>query len=182
MTKYFNEVGMKKVMIYSLVAMVLSAVMIYATGELFNGKLDIPQVVGTDQAGASLEAVKKSNAMAERRMNNISKGLFIGIFLMQMVALVAGASVITAIKDEQATGAGLKLKKLDNAEIFMDLPLYLGLFGTVSSFIIMAVNPGASRLVAYSSTLIGIIISVVLRTSMLFPLRQRLVAEADKKA
>lgn len=173
---------MKKLMIYSLVALVLSAVMIYATGELFNGKLDIPQVVSTDQAGANLEAVKKSNALAERRMNNLSKGLFIGIFLMQMVALVAGASVISAIKDEPVTGAGLKLKKLDNAEIFMDLPLYLGLFGTVSSFIIMAVNPGASRLVAYSSTLIGIIISVVLRTSMLFPLRQRLVAEADKKA
>ena len=72
------------------------------------------------------------------------------------------------------------MKKLENADLFLDLPLYFGLFGTVSSFIIMSFNPQVSRLLAYSSTLVGIIFSVVLRLVMQYPIRQRFLAEMNE--
>ena len=74
----------------------------------------------------------------------------------------------------------MKMKKLENADLFLDLPLYFGLFGTVSSFIIMSFNPQVSRLLAYSSTLVGIIFSVVLRLVMQYPIRQRFLAEMNE--
>lgn len=169
---------MKKVFFYTIVAVIVSVVVIYGLGVLFKDKIDFPEVVRTDQAAAQLEVVKAANQATMQRMSKISKTLFVGIFLVQMVALVVGASVVGNIKEEESR-AQLKLKKLENADIFMDLPLYVGLFGTVSSFIIMAFNPQTSRLIAYSSTLIGIIISVILRTIMLFPLKQKLIAEVE---
>ena len=81
----------------------------------------------------------------------------------------------------------LKLRSLDNAEIFFDIPLYFGLFGTVSAFLVMTFSPQSSRLIAYSSTLIGIIFSLLLRLTLQYPLRRRLVradalaAEGDGK-
>lgn len=69
----------------------------------------------------------------------------------------------------------LKLKKLENADIFFDVPLYVGLFGTVSAFLVMTFSPQSSRLIAYSSTLIGIIFSLILRVVLLFPYRQKLL-------
>ena len=70
---------------------------------------------------------------------------------------------------------------LENAEIFFDVPLYVGLFGTVSAFLVMTFSPQSSRLIAYSSTLIGIIFSLVLRLIMQYPLRRRLINEAAEE-
>ena len=64
---------------------------------------------------------------------------------------------------------------VENADIFFDIPLYVGLFGTVSAFLVMTFSPQSSRLIAYSSTLIGIIFSLILRVTMLYPLRRRLL-------
>ena len=75
------------------------------------------------------------------------------------------------------SSAEMKLKQLDNAEIFFDIPLYVGLFGTVSAFLVMTFSPQSSRLIAYSSTLIGIIFSLVLRLSLQYPMTRRLVRE-----
>ena len=66
---------------------------------------------------------------------------------------------------------------MENADLFLDLPLYFGLFGTVSSFIVMSFNPQISRLIAYSSTLVGIIFSVVLRVTLQYPIKQKLLGE-----
>jgi hypothetical protein len=40
----------------------------------------------------------------------------------------------------------------------------------------MSFNPQVSRLIAYSSTLVGIIFSVILRLTMQYPLRQKFIA------
>ena len=73
----------------------------------------------------------------------------------------------------------IRLKKLENADLFLDLPLYFGLLGTVSSFIVMSFNPNISRLIAYSSTLVGIIFSVILRLVFQYPLKQALITAAE---
>ena len=67
-----------------------------------------------------------------------------------------------------------------NADTFLDLPLYIGLFGSVSSVLLISFSPQSSRLVAYSTTLIGIIFSVISRLGILYPAKQKILAEAAK--
>ena len=104
----------------------------------------------------------------------VSMWIFIFITLLQMVALWIGYAVVSGIRYSQDP-VKLKLRSLDNAEVFFDIPLYFGLFGTVSAFLVMTFSPQSSRLIAYSSTLIGIIFSLVLRLTLQYPLRKKLV-------
>jgi hypothetical protein len=168
---------MKKYYLYMAGVLVIAIAVVIGAWGVFHDKL--PESVQVTREAAELEVVRQAGDIVARRMDILSKSLFIGIFIIQLTALIVGASVVFNIKDENSSAA-LKLKKLENADVFMDLPLYVGLFGTVSAFIIMAFNPSTSRLIAYSSTLVGIITSVVMRTSMIFPLRQKLLSEADK--
>ena len=106
----------------------------------------------------------------------VSMYIFAVITVLQFAALATCIGVVSGIR----SGAGsteFKLKELENAEIFFDIPLYVGLFGTVSAFLVMTFSPQSSRLIAYSSTLIGIIFSLVLRLTLQYPLRQRLIAD-----
>jgi hypothetical protein len=112
----------------------------------------------------------------------ISMFLFAIITALQFLALAVGWIVISAIKRSTEI-AKIRIKQLDNAEIFFDVPLYVGLFGTVSAFLVMTFSPQSSRLIAYSSTLIGIIFSLVLRVTVQYPLRKKLiVAEAKEQS
>ena len=131
------------------------------------------------EAGPDSEA-----AMAERiRLTAlVSMYIFAVITVLQFVALGVGVYVVQGIRSG-ADSADMKLKQLENAEVFFDIPLYVGLFGTVSAFLVMTFSPQSSRLIAYSSTLIGIIFSLVLRLTLQYPFRKRLIAakaEDDK--
>ena len=108
----------------------------------------------------------------------ISMYIFAVITVLQFVSLAAGIYVVQGIRTGEG-GAALKLRQLENAEVFFDIPLYVGLFGTVSAFLVMTFSPQSSRLIAYSSTLIGIIFSLVLRLTLQYPLRKRLIAAKD---
>lgn len=112
-------------------------------------------------------------------MSRLSLYIFTGIIVIQFLVFFLGMTVLRFI-NRGNDSIEVKLARLNNADIFLDLPLYVGLLGTVSSFIVMTFNPQISRLIAYSSTLIGIIISVFLRTIMLFPLKQHLITEKTK--
>lgn len=113
--------------------------------------------------------------MSKQFCNQLSLYLFSAIVAVQVGALYTAIIVVGLIK-KNGDDPAMKMKKLENADIFLDLPLYVGLFGTVASFIVMSFNPQTSRLIAYSSTLIGIVISVILRTTVLFPYRQKLLS------
>ena len=132
--------------------------------------------VGNDvvgEAGPDTEA-----ALAERARTTalVSMYIFAVITVLQFVALGVGIYVVQGIRAGEGSAA-LKLKQLENAEVFFDIPLYVGLFGTVSAFLVMTFSPQSSRLIAYSSTLIGIIFSLVLRLTLQYPLRKRLIAD-----
>ena len=43
----------------------------------------------------------------------------------------------------------------------------------------MSFNPNISRLIAYSSTLVGIIFSVILRITLQYPLKQSLICASE---
>lgn len=114
-------------------------------------------------------------AMRDELAGRVAMFVFSGVTMMQFVALFVAIIVIGRLRDNTEMPADLKLKQLDNSDIFLDVPLYIGLFGTVSSFLVMTYSPTSSRLIAYSSTLIGIIFSLVLRLSLNYPLRQKLI-------
>lgn len=103
-----------------------------------------------------------------------SVALFGMIVVLQVFAALVAFNVFRNIKGSDGS-TKLKLKQLQNADIFLDLPLYIGLLGTVVSFIIITFSPNMGRLIAYSSTIIGIIVSVILRTILLYPYRQKLL-------
>ncbi len=85
--------------------------------------------------------------------------------------------IITKGIMKQAGNAAAKLKRLDNAGIFFDLPLYSGLFGTVASFMVISFSRESSLLIAYSTTLIGIVSSVFLHVALLYPAKRKLLSE-----
>ncbi len=127
------------------------------------------------------EVAENSEASIARRNLSaawVSMMIFSVITALQILALGIGFAVVSGIRHSQES-AKLKLRRLDNAEIFFDVPLYVGLFGTVSAFLVMTFSPQSSRLIAYSSTLIGIIFSLLLRLALQYPLRQRLISGSD---
>ena len=127
------------------------------------------------QAPAQQQAAPEVRADQEDFSGKVSLAIFIFITLLQVAAVGVGYVVVANIKHGNAN-VQLKLRNLENAEVFFDVPLYFGLFGTVSSFLVMTFSPQSSRLIAYSSTLIGIIFSLILRLALQYPLRKRLVA------
>ncbi|MCQ2379020.1 MAG: hypothetical protein MJ016_07450 [Victivallaceae bacterium] len=141
--------------------------------DIFSGNAVVGEV--SPESGASIAA---RGEIAAR----ISMTIFAAITALQVLAFGIGYAVVKSIRDS-AESAALKLVRLEAAEIFFDVPLYVGLFGTISAFLVMSYSPQSSRLIAYSSTLIGIIFSLILRISLHYPLRQKLEslkAESDK--
>ncbi|MEI8243416.1 MAG: hypothetical protein WCI17_09135, partial [bacterium] len=72
--------------------------------------------------------------------------------------------------------ATLKLRRLENLDIFFDLPLYCGLALTIFAFILISTfGAGVSRFLAYGSTFVGIVFAVIIRVVHLYPLREKLI-------
>jgi len=153
---------------------------IYNLSPFFRGLFE---GTGTAAAGAGAAAGGATMVGGDPEMamfySKLSFYIFSSIIVIQFTALFVAFRVFRGLKLSKEC-VELKLKKIENADIFLDLPLYIGLFGTVSSFIVMTFNPQISRLIAYSATLIGIIFSVVLRVALQFPLRQQLLDLANE--
>lgn len=130
-------------------------------------------------AELSPEQAAENVRIVTERAAHLSFFVMLFILLLQVFAFTTALLVFRGLS-KSVEAVSLKMKKLENADLFLDLPLYFGLFGTVSSFIIMSFNPQVSRLLAYSSTLVGIIFSVVLRLAMQYPIRQRFLAELNE--
>ena len=154
----------------------ISAGIIFLCVHFYRTSPDFKALFGGDGA-APLGAVEQARSLAARseKTSLISLGIFTGIIVVQILALFIAVYVIGNIRRSTETAA-VKLAKLGNADIFLDLPLYIGLFGSVSSFMIMSFSSTSGQLIAYSSTLIGIIFCTAMRMILLFPLRARLIS------
>ncbi len=143
---------------------------------LFEGDVTTPTQMASEndirEAAKNVEQINKTAA-------NLSFFILMLILVLQAIAFMMAAKVFSGLK-RSAEAVAIRLKKLENADLFLDLPLYFGLLGTVSSFIVMSFNPNISRLIAYSSTLVGIIFSVILRLLFQYPLKQALITAADE--
>lgn len=159
------------------VAFVITMILIFdkspALRTMFSG--DSGETIGevAQNSPASIAAKTKMAAW-------ISMLIFSVITALQFLAFGIGYVVVDGIKNNEES-LNTKIKQLDNAGIFFDVPLYVGLFGTVSAFLVMTFSPQSSRLIAYSSTLIGIVFSILLKLTMEYPFRQQLLRLTDKK-
>ena len=142
---------------------------------LFYDKMAMP-AGGGSEAEIPPELVAENVRQVTENAARLSFSVLVFILLLQVFAFLTALIVFRRLARSQDP-AVIRLKKLENADLFLDLPLYFGLFGTVSSFVIMSFNPQVSRLIAYSSTLVGIIFSVILRLTMQYPLRQKFIAQ-----
>ena len=123
----------------------------------------------------------KIETMSTEMGGKISLIIFTLILLMQVATLFVIAVIVHRISKLKDATLAQKEAAFQNADIFLDLPLYIGLFGSVSSFVLIAFSPQSSRLVAYSSTLIGIIFSVCSKIGFLYPIKRKLLLEEIKK-
>ena len=131
---------------------------------------------GTEVLGKA--DIRQSLAARSERAGLISLYIFTGIIILQILVLFVAAAVLRNIRKSTDT-AKIKLAKLANADIFLDLPLYIGLFGSVSSFMVMSFSSSSGQLIAYSSTLIGIFFCTGLRVLVQYPLKSKLISQAD---
>ena len=145
---------------------------------LFEGNVTAPTQAATEndirEAAKTVENINKNAA-------HLSLFIMIFILILQAFAFVTAAGVFSGLK-RSTESVAIRLRKLENADLFLDLPLYFGLLGTVASFIVMSFNPNISRLIAYSSTLVGIIFSVILRITLQYPLKQALICAAENES
>ena len=141
---------------------------------LFEGNVTAPTQMASEN---DIREAAKNVEQINRTAAHLSFVILTVILILQAVAFMLAAKVFAGLK-RSTEAVSVRLKKLENADIFLDLPLYFGLLGTVSSFIVMSFNPNISRLIAYSSTLVGIIFSVILRLTLQYPLKQTLICAA----
>ena len=122
------------------------------------------------------QTIAKRNA----RAGWIALGLFTAIIVVQIFCLFAALTVFSKIRRSEES-VEVKLARIANADVFLDLPLYVGLFGSVSSFMVITISSSGGQLIAYSSTLIGIIFCTCMRLCLMYPLKSALIAEERSK-
>ena len=169
------------ILVYVLTIVIVAGVFIFCYTSfpffktLFTGEasISLPTAATATDSQTIIETAKKIENINESA-SLLSAFIFVMIIILQIFAFLTASIVFTSLK-HSAESTKVILSKVENADIFLDLPLYFGLLGTVSSFIVMSFNPNISRLIAYSSTLVGIIFSVILRLVLHYPLKQRLI-------
>ncbi|MCX6998084.1 MAG: hypothetical protein NTV49_13630 [Kiritimatiellaeota bacterium] len=109
--------------------------------------------------------------------------LLVVILIVQGTCWWLARRKLREIEQDGAADAALKLKRLENLDIFFDLPLYCGLALTILAFILITTfGAGVSRFLAYAATFVGIVFSVILRVGHLYPLREKLLNQKGSAA
>lgn len=104
----------------------------------------------------------------------------VAILVAQGICWAAAQRRLREIVQNPDFDRTMKARQLENSDIFFDLPLYCGLAFTILSFILITTfRLDVTRFMAYSSTLVGIIMAVSLRIFLLHPIKERLITQKD---
>jgi len=130
-----------------------------------------------DNGGIKLDGNGAGPMATGGNMNAISMAIMVaGILIVQGICWVIAHRRIKDVENDTDSDLPTRLKRMENLDIFLDLPLYCGLAVTIFSFILITTyGVGVARFLAYSSTLVGIVLAVVLRLFYLYPLRESLI-------
>lgn len=148
---------------------VVLSVLIYLLSLAMRPALESPSLAtGTGEAVATAAAGGTDSALLSGTVVLISLAVHAIVWFF-----VRGK--IRQVEDDEGAAAALRLKRLENLDVFLDLPLFTGLALTVIAFILITLNAGMSRHFAYTSTVVGILSAVSLRIRYVFPLKERLI-------
>lgn len=129
----------------------------------------------------SPEMVEQAQAVAKRVGQRMAWVMVMVSAVLQLFAWIAALAKMKAVK-RTVPAPQDALDMLEAIDIYFDLPLYFGLLGSVGSFIVITFFPDAGLMLAYASTAMGIIVSVILRLGYNTPYKQQLLtAIADAK-
>lgn len=110
-------------------------------------------------------------------IDQITLLILLTFFLVQVVIYTFCLIKLSEIRRRREPSA-VKIRLLENEEVLFDAGLYVGLGGTVSALIFIALNiVEASLMAAYASTLFGIIFVALLKIFHVRPYRQSLILE-----
>jgi hypothetical protein len=102
-----------------------------------------------------------------------------GVFLVLQSSIYIFCLTKLAEIRRQALSSSMKLRLLENEENLFDAGLYLGLFGTAASLILLTLGLIKPSLVsAYSSTLFGILFVALLKIFHVRPYKRKLIIES----
>lgn len=133
---------------------------------------------GAESGAISPEMVAQAQEVAARIGRRMAWVMVLTSALMQIGAWIAAGLKLHAVRMSGYTPC-IKLQLLESIDVYFDLPLYLGLLGSVGSFIMVTFFPDAGLMFAYASTAMGIIVSVILRLGYHTPFKQELLLAVD---
>lgn len=156
----------------------IPALMIGALIALLIGAYE--SVSGPAQFSASSGLTESVSGSGLSNGSSGNNSMLLGITMLMATLFLQGTIWFVAKKKLEAIAGTLesaasKLKRIENLDIFFDLPLYAGLALTIFAFILITIDAGMSRIMAYSSTVIGILSAVSLRVIYLYPIREKLL-------
>jgi hypothetical protein len=116
--------------------------------------------------------------------NSLDQASILSLFFFFFVQLAVYVFCVIRVKRLKTTNisAKVKLTLLENEDNLFDLCLYIGLFGTVGSLLMIAMGIiQASLVAAYSSTLFGILFTALLKIVHVRIIRRDLIIESSKE-
>jgi len=158
---------------------VYSIVSALAVGAVLSGLAYIFAIAMRASAEPVAAAVEGGVAGAAATVKSTDNALLSGAVVL--LSLLAHAVIwfyvrgkLKNLEDDAASSPALRIRRLENMDVFLDLPLFCGLALTVIAFILITLDAGMSRHFAYTSTVVGILSSVSLRIRYQYPLKERL--------
>jgi hypothetical protein len=138
--------------------------------------LAVRPAVEPSAAVAAVAGETGAPAAAQRTDNAFLSGTVVLISLaIHVIVWFFVRGKIRQVEDDERATPLLRLKRLENLDVFLDLPLFTGLALTVFAFILITLDAGMSRHFAYTSTVVGILSAVSLRIWYQYPLKERLI-------
>ncbi|NLB55086.1 MAG: hypothetical protein GX811_04860 [Lentisphaerae bacterium] len=135
-----------------------------------------PPSSGEDMPALSSDILADALKDGEKFMFHLTWLVILLSALMQLLAFAMARRKLNDVKASYIPAKN-KLDQLEVIGVYFDLPLYFGLLGTVMSFIIITIYPDAGLMFAYTSTAMGIIVSVFLHLVYLVPFKEKLLSE-----
>ena len=138
-------------------------------------KINLSLVLGALAPAAQTQTPETGNNMLDQYS-------ILAVFMFMILQAILYVMCLLKLGEirRQPLTSELKLRLLDNEEYLFDSGLYLGLLGTVTSLVLLALGILKPSLVtAYSSTLFGILFVSILKIGHIRPYRRRLLLETD---
>lgn len=157
----------------------LVGILVIAGGVFFGLWMIVSRIKTVTPAEVSMldpDAIRSAAASAQIIGKYVTMTLISLAFIMQFSAWLAASLKLSLLKKAEHMPVEDRILQLDAIEVYFDLPLYLGLLGSVVSFMVITLFPSAGIMFAYTSTALGILVSVILRLGYLTPYRQKLIA------